>query len=128
MSRTKLGFKATPLPMVAKQGSSLTIKLSFAKKDGTPRDMSAKTFTGQVRKLPSSATVEASWSFDTSQASSGIVFATLAGSATAALDVGDSIVGELAQYYYDMRHSEGGVDVYFISMSSLQIEPRVTRS
>jgi hypothetical protein len=128
MSKTKLGYKATPQPMVVKQGSTLTLKLTFTNPDGSDRDMSGKTFTSQVRTLPSSSTVSASFSFDMTNASSGIVLASLAGSATAALTVGDSITGQSAQYYYDMRYTEAGVDTYFIPMSSLQIEPRVTRS
>jgi hypothetical protein len=128
MSRTKLGYKATPQPMIVKQGSTLTIKLTFANPDGSARNMSSKTFTGQVRTLPSSATVSASFSFDMTDAASGIVYASLAGSATAALSVGDSITGQSAQYYYDMRYTESSVDTYFIPMSSLQIEPRITRS
>jgi hypothetical protein len=128
MSRTKLGYKATPQPMIVKQGSTLTIKLTFTNPDGSARNMSSKTFTGQVRTLPSSATVSASFSFDMTDAASGIVYASLAGSATAALSVGDSITGQSAQYYYDMRYTESSVDTYFIPMSSLQIEPRVTRS
>jgi hypothetical protein len=114
--------------MVVKQGSTLRIKLTFTNPDGTARDMSGKTFTGQVRVLPSSSTVSASFTFDTDSAASGIVYASLAGSETAALSVGDSITGQLAQYYYDMRYTESSEDTYFIPMSSLQIEPRVTRS
>ena len=128
MSRTKLGYKATPQPMVVKQGSTLQLKLTFTNPNGTARNMSGKTFTGQVRTLPSSATVSASFSFDMTNAANGIVLASLAGSATAALSVGDSITGQSAQYYYDMRYTESSEDTYFIPMSSLQIEPRVTRS
>ena len=128
MSATKLGYKATPRPMVVKQGSTLMLKLTFTNPDGSARDMSAKTFTSQVRALPSSATVSASFTFDMASASSGIVYASLAGADTAALSVGDSLTGKSAQYYYDMRYTESGVDTYFIPLSSLTIEPRVTRS
>jgi hypothetical protein len=114
--------------MVVKQGATLTIKLTFTNTDGSARDMSSKTFTGQVRSLPSSSNVAASFSFDMAQAASGVVFATLAGSVTAAMSVGDSITGQSAQYYYDMRYTESSVDTYFIPLSPLQIEPRVTRS
>lgn len=128
MSATKLGYKATPRPMVVKQGSTLRIKLTFTNPNGSARDMNSKTFTSQVRSLPSSSTISASFTFDMTSASSGIVYATLAGADTAALTVGDSITGKSAQFYYDMRYSEGGIDTYFIPLSSLTIEPRVTRS
>lgn len=91
-------------------------------------DVSSETFTGQVRKLPSSSTVSASFTFDTTQAASGIVFAILAGSATASLPAGDVLGSKDGQYFYDIRRTKDGVDKYPIPLSPLNLEPRVTRS
>lgn len=124
-----IGYRNEPLPLRVKQGSTLTLRLVFKSTEtGQAIDVSGETFTGQVRKLPSSATVSASFSFDTTQAASGIVFAILAGSSTASLGAGDVLGSEAGQYYYDIRRTKDGVDKYPIPLSPLTLEPRVTRS
>jgi hypothetical protein len=125
----QIGYRNKPLPMRVKQGATITIRMFFKNTiTGESIDVSSETFTGQVRKLPSSATVSASFSFDLSQASSGIVFATLAGSSTASLPAGDVLGSKDGQYFYDIRRTKDGVDKYPIPLSPLTLEPRVTRS
>lgn len=126
MPKRNLGFQSVAYPMIVKQGSSLTIKLKFADSSGNPKNMSGYTFAGHVRKKPSSATIEANWNFDLSSASIGEVFATLPGSETDSMSIGESKESEASQFFWDLRYSKDGVD-NFTPMSPLTIEPRITK-
>jgi hypothetical protein len=124
----KLGFKIAPVTVTVKQGAPYTIKFEFKNADGTSRNVSAKTFAAQIRKLPSAADPAiASWTFDTTDAATGIVLATISGASTASLPVGETAKSPESQYYWDAKMSQSGVDTFIIPMSPFIVEPRITR-
>jgi hypothetical protein len=111
--------------MHVKQGSTLSYRLEF-KSNNLPVDMSGITFSGQIRKTALSSTVQASWSFDTTDASQGVIIATLSGTDTAGLTTGESINNENSQFWYDMRYTASSEHVYFLE-GPLTLIRRVTR-
>ena len=123
--QTPLGHLVPQRRMHVKQGSTLSYRLEF-KSNNLPVDMSGITFSGQIRKTALSSTVQASWSFDTTDASQGVIIATLSGTDTAGLTTGESINNENSQFWYDMRYTASSEHVYFLE-GPLTLIRRVTR-
>ncbi len=126
MIETPLGHQVTEKRMKVKQGSSLIINLTFTDENDDPLNVTGFTFTGQVRGPALSATVQASWTFDTTNAATGVIVATLAGSATASMTAGETERSKDSQYWYDLRYTRNSVDTYFLQGPLILIR-RVTR-
>lgn len=126
MSNTPIGHSVTERKLVVKQGSTLSLVLTFRDSAGDLMNLTGFTFTGQVRKTALASSVAASFSFDTSQAATGVITATLAGTDTASMTVGETQRSEDSQYWYDLRYVSGGISTYFLE-GPLTLNRRVTR-
>lgn len=121
-----LGYKVKNYTFLAKQGADESITLTFTDEDGTALNLTGYTFTGQVRPAALSATLSASFTFDTTNATTGIIIATLAGPATASLSPGENTRDNASIFYYDMRYTVSSVSTYFLQ-GQLILDRRVTR-
>lgn len=83
------------------QGDAFTHVVRFRDDDGDPVNVTGRTWLSQVRRRWSDTTVDAQFSVDTSQAATGQVSFTIAGSV-----LEDLIPGK---YRYDLQYTLGGV-------------------
>jgi len=123
-----IGFDiaAVDYRFTAKQGEDEEIQITFTDEDGVALNLAGFTFTGQVRPTALSSTVSASFTFDTTDAGTGVVIATLAGSDTALMTAGENPRDKSSTYYYDMRYTSGIISTYFLQ-GPLTLVRRVTR-
>ncbi len=126
MITTPIGHNITEKRMVVKQGSSIVFNLTFTDENDDALNLTGFTFTGQVRGPALSSTLQASWTFDTTNAATGVIVATLAGSATASMTAGETERSKDSQYWYDLRYTRNSVDTYFLQGPFI-LTRRVTR-
>ena len=124
-----LGFKLSPVTLTVKQGAPHTLEFIFTDDDGDPYSVAGRTFSAHVRKAPSAKDpVSASFTWDTTNSASGIVYATISGAATENLSVGDTKRHIESQYVWDAKMVVDGEDVYLVPLSPFILEPRVTNT
>lgn len=87
--------------ITVKRGDTHTLTFKVQDSAGAPVSLAGRTYLVQVRQYPDTTTVAATYSADTSQASSGIITFTLAATTTAALTPGP--------YRYDIQETNGSV-------------------
>jgi hypothetical protein len=123
---TNLGHVVGQFDVDVKQGSDLTLTLEFTDENGIAIDVSSYTFSGHIRPTALSTTLSAAFTFDTANASSGVVVATLLGSSTASLATGENPRHRSSVYYYDVRYVFNGISTYFLQ-GQINLVRRVTR-
>jgi len=121
-----IGYEIKKFTFQAKQGEDENIEITFTDENGDPLNLDGFTFTGQVRQTALSSTVSASFVFDTTNAATGVVTATLPGSQTALLSPGENVRDRESTFYYDMRYTSGLISTYFLE-GPLILDRRVTR-
>ena len=85
----------------AYQGDTFVHELRFVDSAGAPISVVGRTFSSQVRRRWSDATVEATFTVNTANAATGVVTFTLSAATVAAL--------EPCEYRYDIQQNVGGV-------------------
>lgn len=89
-----------PLDIEIFTGETVTITLRI-KESGVPIDVSTRTYAAQVRQMPKSTTILATFSVDMTNAATGVVVLTLSAATTAALDVTHAV--------WDVKETNAGV-------------------
>jgi hypothetical protein len=101
------------------QGASFAKTLTLKDSNNAVINVSGDTFSGQVRKLHSSTDIEATFTFDVSNGSNGIVTWTLTAAQTRAMGTG--------KFVYDVEWNKAGGDVVRLIEGVADTTPEVTR-
>jgi hypothetical protein len=88
-------------PLTVKRGDTHTLTFKATTSAGAAVNLSGRTYLVQVRQYPDTSTVAATYSVDTSNASTGTIVFTLAATTTAAMTPGP--------YRYDIQETNGSV-------------------
>lgn len=107
------------LPIVVRVGDTESLTLNLQNSDGTPINVTGRTYAAQIRSTPDSTTVLASFTCAISNAAGGVVTATLPASTTAALTPGVAV--------FDLQETNGTV-VTTLLAGPVTITQDVTRS
>lgn len=83
------------------QGDTYINEITIQDSNGDPIDISNRTYSGQIRKAPGGASVEASFTSSITDAVNGKVQISLSSSQTASIPSGT--------YYYDVQENNLGI-------------------
>lgn len=125
---TPLGHRIVEKKMIVKQGSALTLHLTFRDSNKALMNVSSYVFSGHIRKKAKDTDVAGSFVFDMSNAANGVVLAQISESTTNAMSSGETKASELSQFWYDLRYrNDSNQHVYFLE-GPLTLNRNVTRS
>lgn len=107
------------LPIVVRVGDTESLTLNLQNSDGTPINVTGRTYAAQIRATADATTVLASFTCAISNAAGGVVTATLPAATTAALTPGVGV--------WDLQETNGTV-VTTLLAGPVTITQDVTRS
>ena len=125
---TPLGHQITEKRLVVKQGSALSIQLTFRDSSDALMNVSTFTFSGQIRRKAKDATVAGSFTFDMTNAATGVVLANLSEATSSAMTSGETKESEDSQFWYDMRYINGNNESVYFLEGPFILNRSVTRS
>lgn len=83
------------------RGDTETIVVTVTSDGSTPINITGRTYTAQIRSIPDSSTVKASFTCAVTNGSGGVVTCTLAAADSALLSAGN--------YFWDLQENASGV-------------------
>lgn len=121
-------MSAGKLDITVEQGASFSLPITFTNSDGTPLDVSAWVFTGQIRATYSSATSIQALAF-VDGVSTNVVIAGITAANTALIPVNPTTSFEITPtlYCYDIDALLPDTTVMRVLQGAALISPRVTR-
>lgn len=128
MTNTPLGHQIAEKRLIVKQGSALAIQLTFRDSNNALMDVSTFTFSGQIRKKAKDVATAGSFTFDLTNAATGVVVAELSEATTNAMTSGETKESEDSQYWYDMRYRNGDNEFVYFLEGPFVLNRNVTRS
>lgn len=116
------------IDIYAKKGATWDFPIFMKNEDGSAMDLTGWSARGQVRKLPNSTAITASFSCTVTPAT-GRIDAVMAASVTTGIKCGDAVSDDESLYYYDFERYQGDPEVVRkdLPCGKLYVVPEVTR-
>ena len=109
------------------QGATLSLTLTFVDTAGAARNLTGYTFRGQIRTPALAASATVSFSYDTTNAATGVILCSLTATQTAAITAGETKNDTASLYYYDMENVDGSGTVDRFLEGNVILNRNVTR-
>lgn len=123
-----IGMVGDELDLLVRQGATFgPFRLTLKNPDGSPVLLTDATFRGQIRKLPSSLTVEGSFMFKVVAPLQGIVEFEMSAVTTAAITAGLEADDPDSMYYYDIEYVNEENRVLPLLYGKVQLFREVTK-
>jgi hypothetical protein len=105
MATPQIGMIGEELDLLIRQGATFgPFRLTLRNPDGTPVLLTDAVFRGQIRKLPSSPTIEGSFTFNITSPLDGQVEFEVDALTTSAIAAGLESEDPDSMYFYDMEY------------------------